>query len=112
MPIKTHTTPSLPLVATCVVLGGLLVLWMAQPLLPGWACAASLPAQCPPQVLPFRASLISFVIFFLLLVTISVGLVFQPRSNAWLGTASRWAVIAVPVILVLTALAHFLIPQP
>ena len=85
---------------------------MAQPVLPGWACAASLPAICPPQLLPVRASLISAGILFALLATVIVGLLLRPRANRWLGGMPRSTVFAVPVILVLTVVAHFLIPQP
>jgi hypothetical protein len=112
MTIKTPGAKSSPVVAACVVLLGLLVLWMAQPLLPGWACAASLPAACPPRLLPVRASLISAGILSVLLVTLVVGLLIRPRVDPWLGGLSRCAVIAVPVILLLTVVAHFLIPQP
>ena len=112
MPIKTDGATRSPIVAACAVLLGLLVLWVAQPVLPGWACAASLPAVCPPQLLPVRASLISAGILFVLLATVIVGLLLRPLANRWLGGMSRGVVIAVPVILVLTVVAHFLIPQP
>lgn len=112
MPIKTHGAMRSPVVAAWVVLLGLLVLWMAQPVLPGWACAASLPAVCPPQLLPVRASLISAGILFALLATVIIGLLLRPQANRWLGGMSRSIVIAVPVILALTVVAHFLIPQP
>ena len=112
MHIKTDRATRLPVVAACVVLVGLLALWMAQPFLPGWACSASLPAVCPPQLLPVRASLISAGILFVLLATVVVGLLLRPRANRWLGDVSRIVVFAVPVVLVLTVVAHFLIPQP
>lgn len=112
MPIETPGATRSPVVATCVVLLGLLALWMAQPLLPGWACAASLPAACPPQLLPVRASLIGAGILSVLLATLIVGLLLRPRANPWLGNISRCAVIAVPIILILTVATHFLIPQP
>jgi hypothetical protein len=85
---------------------------MAQPVLPGWACSASLPAVCPPQLLPVRASLISAGILFALLATVIVGLLLRPRANRWLGLISRIVVFTVPVVLFLTVVAHFLIPQP
>ncbi|ALV47085.1 hypothetical protein MB46_17935 [Arthrobacter alpinus] len=112
MPIKTRGATRSPVVAACVVFLGLLILWVAQPLLPGWACAASLPAACPPQLLPVRASLISAGIFSVLLATLIVGLLLRLRVNSWLGGMSRCTVIAVPIILLLTVVAHFLIPQP
>lgn len=112
MPIQTHDATRSPVVAACVVLLGLLVLWMAQRVLPGWGCAASLPAMCPPHLLPVRASLISEGILFALLATVIVGLLLRPRANAWLDGMSRSVIFAVPVILVLTVVAHFLIPQP
>ncbi|TFD22745.1 hypothetical protein E3T27_16350 [Cryobacterium lyxosi] len=112
MPNKTRGATRSPVVAACVVLLGLLVLWMAQPVLPGWACSASLPAVCPPQLLPFRASLISASILFSLLATVIVGLLLRLRANRWLSGMSRSTVFAVPVILALTVVAHFLIPQP
>ena len=112
MSVKTRGATRSPGVAACVVLLGLLALWMAQPLLPGWACAASLPAACPPQLLPVRASLISAGILSALLATVIVGLLLWPRANIGLGRMSRSVVFAVPVILVLTVVAHFLIPQP
>lgn len=85
---------------------------MAQPVLPGWGCAASLPAVCPPLLLPIRASLISAGILFALLATVVVGLLLLPGANRWLGGISRSTVFAVPSILILTVVAHFLIPQP
>jgi len=112
MPIKTHGAMRSPVVAACIVVLGLLALWMAQPALPGWACPATLPAVCPPPLLPIRASLISAGILFALLATVIVGLMLRPRANRWLGGMSRRIVFAVPVILVLTVAAHFLIPQP
>ena len=49
---------------------------------------------------------------FALLAAVTVGLLHRPRANGWLGGMSRSVVFAVPVILVLTVVAHFLIPQP
>lgn len=113
MTIQTRGATRSPAVAACVVLLGLLVLWMAQPVLPGWGCAASFPAMCPPHLLPVRASLISAGILGVLLATLIVGLLLRrSRANAWLGGMSRSVVFAVPVVLVLTVVAHFLIPQP
>lgn len=112
MSIQTRGATRSPVVAACVVLLGLLVLWMAQPVLPGWGCAASFPGVCPPHLLPVRASLNSAGILFALLTAIVVGLLLRPRANPWLGAMSRSVVFAVPVILVLTVVAHFLIPQP
>ena len=112
MPIETHGAMRSPVVAACVVLLGLLVLWMAQPALPGWACPATPPAVCPQQLLPIRASLISAGILLALLAAVIVGLLLRPRANRWLGGMSRSIVFAVPVLLVLTVVAHFLIPQP
>jgi hypothetical protein len=112
MPIPTHGATRSPVVAASVVLLGLLVLWMVQPVLPGWGCAVRLPAMCPPHLLPVRASLISAGTLFVLLATVIVGLLLRPRANGWLGGMSRSVVFAVPVILVLTVVAHFLIPQP
>lgn len=112
MPIKTNGATRSPVVAACVALLGLLVLWMAQPFLPSWACAAGHPGGCPPQLLPVRASLISAGILSLLLAALIIGLLFRPRVNPWLGGWSRCTVIAVPVVLLLTVVAHFLIPQP
>ena len=111
MPINTDGATRSPAFAAWVVLLGLLVLWMAQPFLPSWACSASLPAVCPPQLLPCRVSLISAGILFALLATVLVGLMLRPGSNRWLGGQSRRTVFAVPMILVLTVVAHFLIPQ-
>lgn len=111
MPIQTVGATRSPAVAVGTVLLGLLILWMAQPVLPSWACAASLPAVCPPQLLPVRASLISAGILFALLATVFVGLLLRPRSNRCLGGQSRRTVFAVPIILVLTVVAHFVIPQ-
>ncbi len=84
---------------------------MAQPVLPSWTCAPSLPAVCPPQLLPVRASLISAGILSALLATVLVGLLLRPRSNRWLGEQSQRTACAVPIILVLTVVAHFVIPQ-
>ncbi|GGE94444.1 hypothetical protein GCM10011313_16780 [Mycetocola zhadangensis] len=100
------------MVAAWVVLLGLLALWVAQPVLPSWACAASLAGPCPPHLLPVRASLISASILIALLATVIVGLLLRPRANRWLSGMSRSIVFAVPVVLVLTVVAHFLIPQP
>jgi hypothetical protein len=55
--------------------------------------------------------LISAGILFALLATVLVGLLLRPRSNRWLGGQSRRTVFAVPIILVLTVVAHFVIPQ-
>jgi hypothetical protein len=63
-------------------------------------------------LLPVRASLISAGILFALLATVIVGLLLRPGADRWLGGMSRRIVIAVPVVLVLTVAAHFLIPQP
>jgi len=112
MPIKTDGATRSPVVAASIVLSGLLVLWILQPMLPGWACAASLPAVCPPQLLPVRASLISAGILLTLLATVVVGLLLRPRTNRWLDGLSRIAVYTVPTVLVLTVVAHLLIPQP
>jgi hypothetical protein len=112
MQIKAHGSTRSPVFAACVVLLGLLVLWMAQPFLPGWACAASLPGACSPQLLPVRASLISAGILSVLLATLVAGVLLRPRADPWLGGLPRCAVIAVPVVLLLTVVAHFLIPQP
>lgn len=112
MPLRTHSAARSPAVAACVVLLGLLVLWIAQPALPGWGCAASFPSTCHPHVLPVRASLIGAGILFALLTTVIVGLLLRPRASSWLGGMSRSVVFTVPVILVLTVVAHFLIPQP
>ena len=112
MSIKIHGATRSPVMAASVVFLGLLVLWMTQPLLPGWACAASLPGLCPPQLLPVRASLISAGVLSVLLVTLIIGVLFRPRASPWLGGLSRCAIIAVPVILLLTVVVHFLIPQP
>ncbi|MBA8829570.1 putative membrane protein [Alpinimonas psychrophila] len=114
MPVKTKTqgaTRSLA-VAACTVLLGLLLLWLAQPVLPGWACAASHPRVCPAQLLPVRASLISSGLLVALLAIVLVGLLLRPRANRWLSNMSHSAVVAVPVILALTVVAHFHIPQP
>lgn len=112
MPIQSNGATRSPVVAACVVLLGLLALWVAQPFLPGWGCAASLPAMCPPHLLPVRASLISAGILFALLATVIIGLLLRHRANGWLGGMSRTVAFAVPLILILTAVAHFLIPQP
>lgn len=112
MTIQTRGATRSPVVAACVVLLGLLVLWMAQPVLPSWGCATSFPAMCPPHLLPVRASLISAGILVALLATVIIGLLRRPRANGWLGRMSRSVVFAVPLILVLTVVAHFLIPQP
>jgi hypothetical protein len=113
MPVHTHGATRSPVVAACVILLGLLVLWMAQPVLPGWGCASSFPAMCPPHLLPVRASLISAGILVALFATVIVGLLLRTsRANGWLGGLSRSVVFAVPLILVLTVVAHFLIPQP
>jgi hypothetical protein len=63
-------------------------------------------------LLPVRASLISGGILVGLLAAVMVGLLLRPRANRWVGGVSRIAVFAVPVILILTVVAHFLIPQP
>lgn len=112
MPVRTHGATRSPVVAACVVVLGLLVLLAAQPVLPGWACAAGFPGMCPPHLLPVRASLISAGILVALLATVIVGLLLRPLAIGRLGGMSRSIVFAVPVILVLTVLAHFLIPQP
>ncbi|WP_457963303.1 hypothetical protein M1E17_17910 [Arthrobacter sp. D1-29] len=112
MTIQTLGATRSPVVAACTVLLGLLVLWMAQPVLPGWGCATSFPAMCPPHLLPVRASLIGAGILFALLGAVIVGLLLRSRDNGWLGRMSRSVVLAVPVILVLTVIAHFVIPQP
>jgi quinol-cytochrome oxidoreductase complex cytochrome b subunit len=62
--------------------------------------------------LPVRASLVSAVLLLALLAAVIVGLMLRPRSDRWLARMSRRAVIAVPVILLLTVVAHFVIPQP
>ncbi|QOD03205.1 hypothetical protein [Pseudarthrobacter sp. BIM B-2242] len=111
MTSQTNSARRSPVVAACVVFLGLLVLWIAQPALPSWGCATS-PAMCPPHLLPVRASLISAGILSALLATVIVGLLLWPRANIGLGRMSRSVVFAVPVILVLTVVAHFLIPQP
>jgi hypothetical protein len=59
-----------------------------------------------------RASLISAGILFALLATVIVGLLLRPRANRWLGPISRIVVFIVPVVLLLTVVAHYLIPQP
>lgn len=41
MTIQTHGATRSPVVAACVILLGLFVLWMAQPVLAGWGCATS-----------------------------------------------------------------------
>lgn len=112
MPLQTHSATRSPVIAACVVVLGLFSLWMAQPVLPGWGCAISLSAMCPPHLLPVRASLISAGILFALLATVIVGLLLGPRANGWLVGTSRRVIFAVPVILILTVVAHFLIPQP
>jgi hypothetical protein len=112
MPLKTHGSTRSPVFAACVVFLGLLVLWMAQPFLPGWACVANVPGACPAQLLPVRASLISAGMLSVLLAALVVGLLLRPRADPWLGGLSRCTVIAVPVVLLLTVVAHFLIPQP
>jgi len=112
MPDKTNGATRSPVVAAGVVLLGLLILWISQPVLPGWACPASLPGVCQPHLLPVRASLISAILLFALLATVIVGLILRPRSDRWLARTSRSAVIAVPVILILTVVTHFVIPQP
>jgi len=111
MPIKTDGATRSPTVAAWIVILGLLVLWMAQPVLPSWACSTSLPAVCPPQLVPFRASLTSAGILFALLAIVLVGLLLRPRSNRWLSGQSLRTVFAVPTILALTVVALFLIPQ-
>ncbi|MDV8148429.1 MULTISPECIES: hypothetical protein [Micrococcaceae] len=48
-----------------------------------------------------------------LLATVIIGLLLRPsRASTWLGGMYRSVVLAVPVILVLTVVAHFVIPQP
>jgi hypothetical protein len=100
------------LVAQAAVLLGLLALWLGQPLLPVWACGASLPAFCPPFVLPFRTSLISSVTLFALLMVLLVTYGSSSVPPQRLMSVSRSALVAVPVILVLTAISHFVLPQP
>jgi len=112
MPIQTRGATRSPVVAAGVVFLGLLVLWMAQPVLPGWGCAVSLPAMCTPHLLPVRASVISAGILFALLATVVVGVLLRPRANGLLGGMYRRVAFAVPVILVLTVAAHYVIPQP
>jgi hypothetical protein len=113
MTIQTRGATRSPAVAACIILLGLLVLWIAQPALPGWGCAASFPAMCPPHLLPVRASLISAGILVALLAIVIAGLLLRrSRGNVWLGGMSRIIVFSVPVILILTVVAHFLIPQP
>ena len=109
MNVKTIGTTRSSVVAAGVILLGFLILWISQPVLPGWACSASLPAVCRPLLLPVRASLVSAM---LLLAAVIVGLMLRPRSDRWLARRSRSAVITVPVILLLTVVAHFVIPQP
>ena len=83
--IQTRGATRSPVVAACVVLLGLLVLWMAQPVLPSWGCATSYPAMCPPHLLPVRASPISAGVLVALLATVIVGLLLRPsRADGWL----------------------------
>ncbi len=113
MPIQTPGSTRSPVDAACVVLLGLLALWIAQPVLPGWGCATGFPAMCPPHLLPFRASLICAGILVALLIIVIIGILLRPsRASTWLGGMSRGVVLAVPVLLVLTVVAHFVIPQP
>lgn len=113
MPIQTRGATRSPVVAACAVLLGLFVLWLAQPILPSWGCAVSLSAMCPSHLLPVRASLISAGILVALLATVIIGLLLRPsRASTWLPGMYRSVVLAVPVILVLTVVAHFVIPQP
>jgi hypothetical protein len=112
MPTATRDATRSPVVAAGAVLLGLLVLWIAQPVLPGWGCATSLSGPCPPHLLPVRASLISAGILFALLATLIVGLLLRPRTDRWLGRLARSVVFAVPALLVLTVVAHYLITQP
>ena len=112
MPIQTSGATRSPVVAACVVLLGLLILLVAQPVLPGWGCAVGLSAMCPPHLLPVRASLIGAGMLSALFAAVIVGLLLRPRADGWLGGMSRSVVFTVPVILVLTVVAHFLIPQP
>lgn len=84
---------------------------MTQPILPSWGCAVSISAMCPQHLLPVRASLISAGILIALLATVIIGLR-TSRASTWLPGMYRSVVLAVPVILVLTVVAHFVIPQP
>jgi hypothetical protein len=111
MTTRTAGAAGSPVVAACVALAGLLLLWLAQPVLPGWACAASLPGSCLPHVLPVRASAISAGILIALLGT-AILLRVLPVRAGWTGSVSRGVMVAVPVVLALTVVAHFLIPQP
>jgi hypothetical protein len=64
-------------------------------------------------MLPVRASLISAGILVALLATVIIGPLLRPsQASTWLGDMYRSVVLAVPVILVLTVVAHFVIPQP
>jgi ABC-type transporter Mla maintaining outer membrane lipid asymmetry permease subunit MlaE len=63
-------------------------------------------------LLPVRASLISAGLLFAMLAAVIAGLVLRPRANGWLEGLTRTVVFAVPLILVLTVVAHFLMPQP
>ncbi|MDI3213550.1 hypothetical protein [Arthrobacter sp. AL12] len=112
MATETRFTTRSPLAAVCLFLVGLLILWMAQPILPSWGCAVSFSAMCPPHLLPVRASLISAGILFVLLAALIVGIVLLPRAKGWTDGLARSAVFVVPVVLILTVVAHFLIPQP
>lgn len=68
--------------------------------------------MCAPHLLPVRASLISAGILFALLAAVIVGMLIRPRAIGLLGGMSRRVVFAVPVILILTVAAHYVIPQP
>ncbi len=98
--------------AGAIVVLGLIALWLGQPFLPGWGCAASLPGSCSPHVLPVRASAISAGILLMLLAVVVIAAALQRTGARWAGAVSRWVAVAVPVILVATVVAHFVIPQP
>jgi hypothetical protein len=106
------TAKSPLLIAQGVIVLGLLLLWLGQPFLPGWGCAASMPGICPPHVLPVRASLISAVILAALLLLLLLVAALPNLTPRKVRGFSRFAFIAVPTVLILTVLAHFLIPQP
>jgi len=111
MSTKTNDMTRAPILAAGLVLLALLLLWISQPLLPVWACSASLPGVCPSFVSPIRASVVSFMLLFALLAAVIVGLAFRPRSDHWLDRISRITFVVVPLILILTVIAHFTIPQ-
>ncbi|WP_255769137.1 hypothetical protein [Pseudarthrobacter sulfonivorans] len=112
MAYENRSTSPSPLAAVGLVVVGLLILWMAQPILPSWGCAVSFSAMCPPHLLPVRASLISAGILFVLLAALIVGIIIFPRAKGWTDGLARSAVFVVPVVLILTVVAHFLVPQP